>query len=814
MLTFDIKRKINTLRDILVGKVPDPKAQVEQITIAMIYKFMDDMDTDGIEFGGRAFFVDEYEKYAWSNIMNPQVGGRKRIIRYSEGMEAMQRNPHLPPLFREIFKNAYLPYRDSETLNLFLAEINEFKYDNSEDLGNAFEYLLSIMGSQGDAGQFRTPRHIIDMMVEIIRPKKNEKLLDPACGTAGFLISAYKYIVSQNRDEKGNDNLTTTDRANLTKNFVGYDISPDMVRLSRVNMYLHRFLNPQIYEKDTLTDKELWQNQYFDVILANPPFMTPKGGINPHKLFRVQAKRSEVLFVDYIAENLAPSGRAAIIVPEGIVFQTATAYTSLRKMLVDEGYLYGVISMPSGVFNPYSGVKTSILLIDKSIAKETDKILFVKMNSDGYSLGAQRRKLDGAGDISKIVDLFKDFRKSVLSKKEFITDSELATIADKETIKNNNSYILVGERYKIAKIYNTDYPMVKLGEVLEYEQPTKYIVNSVDYDDNYSTPVLTAGQTFILGHTNEKEGIFQKPLPVIIFDDFTTATKFVDFPFKVKSSAMKILKNDTSKTNIKYLYHVMQNIAFDCSIHKRYWIAEYSNIEIPLPPIDIQNKIVAEIEEYQKIIDGAKQVVDNYKPTIEIDPEWEIVKLGDESIFYIESGGTPDSFDSNYWNGSINWATLADLPQQEYITKIRTTIRTITQEGLNKSSAKVLPVNSVIISSRATIGRVAINDIPVATNQGFKNIIIKDFSRINTMFLALMIKQNVDALVSLSSGGTFKEISKTSIKSIDIFLPSLEIQDQIIAKIEEEQKSVESCKKLIEIYEQKIKDKISSIWGE
>ena len=191
MLTFDVKRKINTLRDILVGKVPDPKAQVEQITIALIYKFMDDMDIEGLEFGGtRQFFTGEYEKYAWTEIMKPENSGQQRAFLYAEGIEKMATNPNLPQLFRDIFRGAYIPYRDPDTLNMFLKEVSDFSYDNSEDLGNAFEYLLSIMGSQGDAGQFRTPRHIIDMMVEITAPAKNETILDPACGTAGFLISA------------------------------------------------------------------------------------------------------------------------------------------------------------------------------------------------------------------------------------------------------------------------------------------------------------------------------------------------------------------------------------------------------------------------------------------------------------------------------------------------------------------------------------------------------------------------------------------------------------------------------------------------
>ena len=321
MLDSETKRRIDSARDILVGKVPDPKSQVEQITIALIYKFMDDMDKQSVELGGKSsFFKGDFKKYGWGNIFDPRLGGVEMLNLYGEAITRMSQNANLPELFRNIFKNAYLPYRDPETLKLFLKTINDFTYDHSEKLGDAFEYLLSVLGSQGDAGQFRTPRHIIDFMVQVLDPKKNETVLDPACGTAGFLISAYKHIVKSSQ-ESGKP-LNAQDKQKLYENFTGYDISPDMVRLSLVNLYLHGFVKPQIHEYDSLASEERW-NEYADVILANPPFMSPKGGVMPHKKFSVQSNRSEVLFVDYMAEHLTPNGRAAIIVPEGIIFQSA-----------------------------------------------------------------------------------------------------------------------------------------------------------------------------------------------------------------------------------------------------------------------------------------------------------------------------------------------------------------------------------------------------------------------------------------------------------------------------------------------------------
>lgn len=635
MLTFDVKRKINTLRDILVGKVPDPKAQVEQITIALIYKFMDDMDIEGLEFGGtRQFFTGEYEKYAWTEIMKPENSGQQRALLYAEGIEKMTTNPNLPQLFRDIFRGAYIPYRDPDTLNMFLKEVSDFSYDNSEDLGNAFEYLLSIMGSQGDAGQFRTPRHIIDMMVEIVDPKKNETILDPACGTAGFLISAYRHILAQNKDEDGKSTLTADDRKRLTENFAGYDISPDMVRLSRVNMYLHHFTKPKISEYDTLTSEEKWDDCY-DVVLANPPFMTPKGGIMPHSRYRVKAKRSEVLFVDYIAEHLNPNGRAAIIVPEGIIFQSSNAYKELRKYLVNNDLLYAVISLPAGVFNPYSGVKTSILLIDKLFSKFKDEILFVKLNNDGFDLGAQRQPKKGS-EIPEIVRIVKKYHADLDPQ---IADDEilqhpLVTIAPKEQIAEQD-YVLVGERY---------------------------LSNSMP------------------------EGTYK------------------------------------------------------------------------------------------------------------------MVSLGDKSLFRVESGGTPSSNIPEYWDGNIRWATLVDLPAANLITELKDTERTISPLGLEKSSAKLLPSGTVLVSTRATIGRVAIAECETATNQGFKNIMVIDDTKVSNRFVAYMMTALADRMVSLASGGTFKEISKSNFLTLSIPLPPLEKQEQIVAELDGYQKIVDGAQQIIDAY--------------
>ena len=243
-----------------------------------------------------------------------------------------------------------------------------------------------------------------------------------------------------------------------------------------MNLYLHGFVAPQVHEYDTLTSEDRW-NDYADVILANPPFMSPKGGIRPHNRFSVQSKRSEVLFVDYMAEHLTPSGRAGIIVPEGIIFQSQNAYKQLRKMLVEE-YLVAVVSLPAGVFNPYSGVKTSILILDKALAKKTDRIGFFKVENDGFDLGAQRREIK-ENDLPQIEQAVREYmnmdgqdkeNESCLSHASMLnklSDQGSVLIVAKENIASNGEYNLSGERYRKNEARLSHFPIVPLGEMAE-----------------------------------------------------------------------------------------------------------------------------------------------------------------------------------------------------------------------------------------------------------------------------------------------------------------------------------------------------------
>lgn len=387
MLTQETKRRIDAARDILVGQLPLPSDQTELITIALIYKFMDDMDEQSRELGGRpSFFTGDLRELSWRNLIANTISAEERVAKFLQGIEGISdpKQNHIPQLFKGIFKNAFLKFRDGRILKLFLDEINGFTYDHSEELGNAFEYLLQSMGVQGENGQFRTPRHIIDFMVACLDPQPDDKILDPACGTAGFLVSAYRHILRTNMAQRPGDTLTQAQRVQLKKNITGYDITPLMVRLAKVNLFLHDFPDPDIHEYDTLTNDARWDEKA-DLLLANPPFMTPKGGVAPHTKFAIESNRAETLFLDYVLEHLTPKGRAGIIVPEGIMFVGHGAQERLRKMLAADKLLFATVSLPHGVFKPYASVKTHILFVDRILAAQTDRILFIETESDGFS---------------------------------------------------------------------------------------------------------------------------------------------------------------------------------------------------------------------------------------------------------------------------------------------------------------------------------------------------------------------------------------------------------------------------------------------
>ena len=836
MLTKDIRKTIDNARDVLVGKIPNPQSQIEQITIAMIYKFMDDMDIESVEFGGeRQFFVEELSEYAWSKIMSQQLGNEARMNLYTEALDKLQLSDRIPKLFRDIFKGAYLPFRDGQTLTLFLKEINELSYSNSENLGNGFEYLLSIMGSQGDAGQFRTPRHIIDFIVDIVKPTKADIILDPACGTAGFLISAYKFIQKFAQDSK--QPLTPKERTTLTENIQGYDISPDMVKLALVNMYLHKFKNPKIYEYDTLTQDTRWDN-YFDCILANPPFMTPKGGIQPHNKFGVKANRSEVLFVDYIMEHLNSTGRAGVIVPEGIVFQSANAYKELRKKLVDENYLYAVVSLPSGIFQPYSGVKTSILVMDRQLAKKSDKVLFVEIQNDGFDLGAQRRPID-KNDLPKALELINKWQNSINAQTEFSADSKMITIVEKSKLAENEEYNLTASRYKVAQDFsNCKWDMVRLGDVVDIYNGSTPLKSNDEYWNNEDIPwftiedirkqgrIISSTQKYITSKALKETSVKLLPKNTVLICCTASigehAITKIELTTNQQFNGMVIKEAYKNRLLPEYLFWVTSTFKNELlrlsgkTSFEFVSVKTLKTIQIPLPPLEVQEEIVKELDGYQAVIDGAQKVVDNWKPTLPINPEWKKVKLGElYNISYGVTVAIPENMDDN----GIKIISTAETTIDGYLdySKIRKV------KCLDKYQQHILKPNTLLFNWRNAPKHVGKTVIFEETDEKY----------ICASFLLPMENIASERVINkwawyeinrLRRLGYFMQNSRQAVNQTNfngalladtkIYLPSIEEQEEMMNAMSQEEKAIEECKKLIKLHQDKINTKIQSIWGD
>jgi len=404
-----------------------------------------------------------------------------------------------------------------------------------------------------------------------------------------------------------------------------------MVRLSLVNLYLHGFTDPHIYEYDTLTSEERW-NEFADVILANPPFMSPKGGIKPHKRFSIQAKRSEVLFVDYMAEHLMPQGRAGIIVPEGIIFQSQTAYIDLRKLLV-ENSLVAVVSLPAGCFNPYSGVKTSILILDKSLAKQSDSIAFFKVENDGFGLGAQRRAFD-KNDLPQVKAELAAYLHALRSQQATADlQPTCGLIVAKAKIAANGDYNLSGERYRENGAKTHIFPLVRISDVCTVN-PRKSQLNGLKPDTRVSfVPMADLNEHRMTFQPSQEKQLSEVTTSYTYFEDHDVLLAKVTPCFENgKAGIARDLLNGIGFGSSEFYVlrssgQVLPEWVYFCVMHPLFRnsaVAQMTgtgglqrvprdyveNFQIPLPPLEVQKEIVAEIGSYQSEISRLKIAIE------------------------------------------------------------------------------------------------------------------------------------------------------------------------------------------------------------
>ena len=328
-------------------------------------------------------------------------------------------------------------------------------------MGDMYEYLLSEISSSGKNGQFRTPRHIIKMITQLVNPQIGERVFDPSVGTAGFLVSAYTHMLQPYTEKEGRLGANLTDSKLWDKlsndTFFGNDSDISMIRISMMNMMLHDIENPHIKQVDTL-GKGYTEKDKYQVVLANPPF---KGSIDKEDKsedFNISSTKTELLFVDLITRVLDIGGRCGVIIPDGVLFGSSNAHKTLRKNLLENNELKAVISMPSGVFKPYAGVSTAVLVFVKG--GSTEKVWFYDMEADGYSLDDKRNKIE-QNDIPNIIEKYKqkDAAEYKPTKKHFFID-----VADIVA----NDYDLSINRYKTIEYEEIEYPPTNdiLGDIM------------------------------------------------------------------------------------------------------------------------------------------------------------------------------------------------------------------------------------------------------------------------------------------------------------------------------------------------------------
>lgn len=478
MLNSTLKSSIDRLWDkFWSGGISNPLTAIEQISYLLFMKRLDEMDLkkkQDAEFTGESYksiFGQDKENLRWSHFRQMEGGEmlnhvQAKVFPFLKtlGSETSSFAKHMTNAVFIISKPSLLV----EAINIIdeiFEEISKQQSDGQgfqDTQGDLYEHLLSEITSAGKLGQFRTPRHIIQLICELVNPKLGDTICDPACGTGGFLLGAYQHILTQytskthqQTDENGltrglvGDKLTDERQwAHLKeKTFYGYDMDDSMVRIGLMNLMMHGITNPNIEQKDTLS-KKYDEDSHFDAIMANPPFKgsIDKGDIN--ESLSLPTTKTELLFINRIIKSLKIGGRAGVIVPDGVLFGSSNAHKLARKMLLNECELQGVISMPSGVFKPYAGVSTAILIFVKG--GETEQIWFYDMQADGYSLDDKRAKTE-ENDLPDIVTKWKQRKE----KKENNRKRKFFYVEKKEI--EENDFDLSINRYKVTEYEEVRY---------------------------------------------------------------------------------------------------------------------------------------------------------------------------------------------------------------------------------------------------------------------------------------------------------------------------------------------------------------------
>ena len=492
MITGELKNKVDTIWDtIWTGGITSPITVLEQITYLMFMKLLDDNQLKA-EANANILGVPLKNKVFKEGVCviseNPRVETDYKNLRWNEfhrfepGLMLSNIQNYVFPFIKTIgegkdtafsryMKDTVFLIPTAKVLVKVVDGIDSMDMNNKDIMGDVYEYLLGKIAAAGENGQFRTPRHIIDMMVELMKPTLQDKILDPAMGSAGFLLASASYV----NKHQGNE-LMKTENMKYYKSgmFSGFDTDQSMLRIGAMNMMLHGVEDPNIRYQDSLSGENTEREEY-SLIMANPPFTGSvfQEEISKDLLALCKTRKTELLFMALFIKMLKVGGRCASIVPDGVLFGSSSAHKALRKELVENQQLKAVISMPSGVFKPYAGVSTAILVFTKTNAGGTDKVWFYDMKADGFSLDDKRAPID-QNDIPDVINRFQH-----LEDEENRERTEKSFFVSKEEIAGNG-YDLSINKYKRIEYVPVEYPpseeilaqIEKINKEIEVETET------------------------------------------------------------------------------------------------------------------------------------------------------------------------------------------------------------------------------------------------------------------------------------------------------------------------------------------------------
>ena len=470
MITGEMRNKVDSIWDtIWTGGITSPITVLEQITYLMFMKLLDDNQLKaeananvlGVPLKNKIFkdgicvisenphVETEYRNLRWNVFHNLEPGEMLSTIQTYVFPFIKTIGEGKDTAFSRYMKDTVFLIPTAKVLAKVVDGIDAMDMNNKDIMGDVYEYLLGKIAAAGENGQFRTPRHIINMIVALMQPTLKDKILDPAMGSAGFLLSSAAYISEHNKKElMKNENL----KYYKSEMFSGFDTDQSMLRIGAMNMMLHGVEDPNITYQDSLSGENTERDAY-TLIMANPPFTGSvfQEEISKDLLALCKTSKTELLFMALFVKMLKVGGRCASIVPDGVLFGSSTAHKALRKELVENQQLQAVISMPSGVFKPYAGVSTAVLVFTKTNAGGTDKVWFYDMKSDGYSLDDKRTPLD-KNDIPDIVNRFHN-RENENSRER----TEQSFFVSKQEIVDNE-YDLSINKYKKVDYVAVEYP--------------------------------------------------------------------------------------------------------------------------------------------------------------------------------------------------------------------------------------------------------------------------------------------------------------------------------------------------------------------